>query len=228
MKKLIDNSQLTIHNFFHLSTLPTMNCKVRSTRLLRFAKTLCRANRSGRTDKAAQVAAYALCANDIRLARFVIKTDSLMSAIPTRRVAPAAAYALRAVNLWQNNGLAVQFVRRYEPAEFLAHYCVKTAYSAHTHVMLQARYQVVDDAVAVLHYGRANLHVTAAQLNVFQGIAPRLNSANAAELHVFHYLVLCHFEDEALRYRLYCTTRIARDGLAVGHGTPLAHRHRLY
>ena len=205
-----------------------MNCKVRSTRLLRFSKTLCRANRSGRTHKATQVAANAFCADDVRLASLEVELYSLMSAIPTRRVAPAAAYALRAVNLWQNNGLAVQFVRRYEPAEFLAHYCVKTAYSAHTHVMLQARYEVVDYAVAILHHGRANLHVSAAQLNVFQGIAPRLNSANAAELHVFHYLVLCHFEDEALRYRLYCTTRIARDGLAVGHGSPLAHRYRLY
>ena len=192
-----------------------MNCKVRSTRLLRFSETLCRAYRSGRTHKATQVAANAFCADDIRLTRFVIKTDSLMSAIPTRSIASAAAYTLRAVNLRHDDGLAVKLVRRYESAEFLPYHCVQTADSALFHVMLQARCEVVDDAVAILHHGRTNLHVSAAKLNVFQGVAPRLNTANAAELHVFHYRVLCHLEDETLRYRLYGTTGIPRNRLAI-------------
>ena len=75
---------------------------------LLFRNTFGHANGTGGTDKAAEVAAYTLCADNARLARLSVKVDSLMAAVHTRGLAASATYAAFAVNHGIDNGIAVQ------------------------------------------------------------------------------------------------------------------------
>ena len=70
------------------------------------------------------------------------------------------------------------------------------------HIALQTQRQVVDDAIAVLHHRCTDLHVATAYLNKLQGVAPRLDASDTAQLDVLalpvpHDWVLSHFEDKA-------------------------------
>ena len=157
------------------------------------------------------MAAHALCADDVRLPFCQVEGDCLMSAVVARDVASAATHAFLSVNLWQHHRVSVELRRLDERRQLLADKvldgqrpaCFERTFRK---ISLHAHKQVVDDAVAVLHDSRADLHVATAYLYVLQRVPPRLNATDAAQFDASHDLVLRHFEDETLSNGLHSTT----------------------
>ena len=58
--------------------------------------------------EAAEVTAYALCADDSGLARFLVENNCLVTAILTRNVAASASDAAFVVDLRKYNGISIQ------------------------------------------------------------------------------------------------------------------------
>ena len=75
--------------------------------LLFFGDSFSHANGTGGADKTAEVASYALSANDAGLARLCIEIDSLMATVHAGSIAASATYTFFAVNHRIDNGIAV-------------------------------------------------------------------------------------------------------------------------
>ena len=136
--------------------------------------------------------ADALGADNLRLARFGVESNGLMAAILTRDITPTAADAAFMVYLREHFGVAVEVRRQYKVGQLLGHKIVQMADSPLFHVGLQAQYEVIDDAVAVLHDGGTHLNIAASQLDELQRVAPSLNAPDATVLHVIHNLARSH------------------------------------
>ena len=139
------------------------------------------ADGTGRTDETAKVTADALGAHQTGATGFVVKYDGLMAAIATGYLTAATTDAQLLVELRIDDGVTVQMAGIQELLQPLAHEFAQLRNTTLGHKALQAKDEVIDDAVAVLHHGGAHLHVAAAQLDELQGVAPRLNAANAAQ-----------------------------------------------
>ena len=140
------------------------------------------ADGTGRTDEAAEVTADALGAYQTGTAGLFVEDDGLMAAIATRYLTAPATNTQISVNLRIDNGVAIKMVWIQELLQALAHQCLQLRDAALGHITLHTQYEVVDDAIAVLHDGSAHLHVAATQLDELQGVTPRLNAADAAQL----------------------------------------------
>ena len=130
---------------------------------------------TGGADEAAEVAAYAACADNLRLAQIIRllrflrwrviflrdETDGLVTAVLARDIAPAATDTFLAVNLGEDHRLTVEVGGHGEVRQFLAHKVFHTTDTALSHIVLQACGEVIDDTVAVLHDGGAYLHIAA-------------------------------------------------------------------
>ena len=134
------------------------------------------------TDETAEVAADALRADNSWLTAVSVERDGLVATILTRDVAAAAANTAVTVNLRINNCIAVQVGGGYEVWQFLADQSFNRSETTLGHIVLQAKYQVVDDAVAILHDGGTHLYITASHLDKLQSVAPRLDASDAAQL----------------------------------------------
>ena len=179
-------------------------------------------------DNPAEVTAHALRPHDTWLARGGVEDNGLMAAVVAGHLATSAAHTLLAVNLRIDNGLTIQLGGLYKQRHRLAHKVCHVRHSTLGHIALQTQYQVVDDAVAVLHHGRTNLYVVTTQLDELKGIAPRLYATDATEFDRFavttmHNGVLGHIEDEAQGYGLDSTAGEARHRLTSGNGRTLVH-----
>ena len=95
--------------------------------------------------------------------------------------------------------------------------------------MLQTEDEVVNDTVAVLHDGGAHLYVAASELDEVQRIAPGLNTADTADIHMFLNAgivqngMACHLVYHTQCNRLDRLAGIAAYGLLAAHGSPVAH-----
>ena len=76
---------------------------------------------------------------------------------------------------------------------------------------------------AVLHHGRAHLHVAAAQLDELQGVVPGLDAAHAAVLHLLHHGVQHHGQDMAQGDGPHGPAGIAGARLAAAHLRAFSH-----
>ena len=112
----------------------------------------------------------------------MVEDNGLMATIATRYLAAATADTQLFIELWINNGVAVQMIRILELLQPLAHQLLQLCDAALGHIALQTQYEVVDDALAILHHGSAYLHVAATLLNELQGVAPRLDAADTAQV----------------------------------------------
>ena len=153
----------------------------------------------------------------MRLTSLTIEVDSLMTAITARGVATPAANTFLMVKLRVNDGLSVQLGRQREIRQLLTNKSIQLVDATLRHVVLHTKNEVVDDAIAVLHHSGTNLHVTATQLDKFQCIAPRFNSAYTTILYLLHDFVRSHLVDEAQGDRFHRTTRVARNSQFVAH-----------
>ena len=183
-------------------------------------------------DQAAEVTADTLGDNDAGLTVGCVEDDGLMAAVHTRDVATSATDAPLAVNLRKDDGLAVEVGGGDEVRQLLADTGIERGQTPLREIVLQAEREVVDDAVAVLHDGGAHLHVATAQLDELQRVAPRLDTADAAQFHLLAVRaiekgILCHLQDVAQGDGLDRTTRQPLNGFATADLGTVAHRHRL-
>ena len=139
---------------------------------------------TGRTYQTAEVASYTLGAYQTRTTGLMVEDNGLMATIATRYLAAATADTQLFIELWINNGVAVQMIRILELLQPLAHQLLQLCDAALGHIALQTQYQVVNDSIAVLHDGGTHLHVAATQLDEFQGVAPCLYAADAAQFRL--------------------------------------------
>ena len=133
---------------------------------------------AGGADEAAQVAADALAAHEVRLA-VVAEGDGLVSAVHAGNITPAAADAFLAVEDGEDDGVTVQVAGLDKAGDLFAHQGRELGDATACHVVLQSQFQVVDDAVAILHDGGAHLQIAASQLDELEGVAPGLDAADA-------------------------------------------------
>ena len=138
------------------------------------------ADGTGRTYQPTQMAAHAAGAYQTRATGGVIKDDGLMPAIVARYLASTTAHTQLLVKLGVNDGIAIKRVGVHKQRQRFAHQRCQLLQSALGQIAAQAQHQVVDNAIAILHYGGAHLHVAAAQLDELQSITPCFNAANAA------------------------------------------------
>ena len=73
-----------------------------------------------RTDKSAKMTTYAASADDVWTTMFGVEGNGLMATIHTGRVATSATDAAFGINLWIDNGAAVQVGRRDKVRQFFA------------------------------------------------------------------------------------------------------------
>ena len=137
-----------------------------------------------RTDETAEVTAYTLGAYQAGTTRFSVEDDGLMTSVVARYLTAATTDALLLVKLRIDDGVTIQMVGIQELLQPLAHQFVQRRDVTLSHIALQTQYEVVDDAITILHHSGAHLHVTAAQLDEFQGVAPCLNAADSTELNL--------------------------------------------
>ena len=160
---------------------------------------------------------HTLGAYDARLTGGGVEDDGLMTTIATGGLTTSAAHTNLTIDLGIDDGLTVEVGGHYEGIDSLANQVGKMTDTPLDHIALKTQFQVVDDAIAILHDSGAHLDIAAAQLDELQGVAPRLDAANAAELDAFHLLGLCHLENEAQGNGLDGASGIARDGTATRH-----------
>lgn len=129
-----------------------------------FLYTFGKADSAGGADEAAKMASDTFGAEDARLA-VRIKTDCLVAAVHTRDIASPATDTLLAVNHRINHRLAVEVRGQNDIRQFLAYKFFQLRNAAGSHVMLQPQGQIINDPVAVLHHGGADLHVSATELD---------------------------------------------------------------
>ena len=131
---------------------------------------------------------YALGSYQSGLACLAVEYDGLMSAIVARYFATSAANAQFQIELRIDNGLSIKMVWLHELWNLFANQLLQISYATLDHVSLKAKYEVVNDAIAILHDGGTYLYVAAAQLDELQGIAPRLDTADTAQLYFLGHL----------------------------------------
>jgi len=139
---------------------------------------------SGRAYKAAQMASDAFLSDDARFA-VLVERDSLVSAVLAGDIAPSASDTFVSVNLGEDHRVAVQVTRQDDILQLLAHQFLQLHDAAFLHIVLQTEDEVINDAVTVLHHSGAYLYVTTAKLDELQRVAPCLNAADTADVHMF-------------------------------------------
>ena len=119
--------------------------------LILFGNSFCNTDGAGRANQAAEMAAYALGADNHRLP---VRPEvyGLMATVGAGNRAPAAADTKVAVYLGEDYGVAVKVMRQIELGQDFANQVCQIADSAAGHIVLEAENHIVDDAVAVLHY----------------------------------------------------------------------------
>ena len=117
---------------------------------------------TSRTNQSAEVATHTLGAYQTRLTGLVVEDDGLMTAVVARHLTAPTTDAKGLVKLWIKDGVAVQMVGIHELWQLLAYELTEPGDSTLGHIALQTEYEVVDDAIAILHHGCAYLNVAAA------------------------------------------------------------------
>lgn len=129
------------------------------------------------------MAPHTLASHDTRPSCDAIEGDGLMTAILTRHIATSTAYTLVSINLGIDYRLTIELRWWHKVGKFFADDFFKMADTPLAEIMLKSQYEVVDDAVAILHNRRTHLHITATQLDEIKRIAPRLYSAYSTEMY---------------------------------------------
>ena len=93
------------------------------------------ADSSRGTDKPAEMAAHALCADDVRLSRIGVEGNSLMATVGTRDRATSAANASLAVKLRKHDAFAIEMIGPDKLADAFAHQFGQVANASLCHVM---------------------------------------------------------------------------------------------
>lgn len=131
-------------------------------------------------DQSAEMATYALGADNAGLSCLAVEGNGLMAAVHTRHVATSTADTLVAVYLRIDNRVAIQVVGIRKRWQRLTYKLTEFADATLSHITLKTEHQVVDDVVAILHHCGTYLYIATAQLDKLQGVAPRLDAADAA------------------------------------------------
>ena len=105
-----------------------------------------------------------------------------MASVVARHGAATATDTQFLVELGINDGIAIQRLRLLKLRQTLTDKFLKRADTTLDHIALQSQNHVLDNAIAILHDSSTHLHVAAAQLDEFQGVAPRLNTTDATQL----------------------------------------------
>ena len=119
---------------------------------------------AGGADKAAEMTTDTFLTDDTRFAVFS-EGDSLVAAVLAGYITTAAADTFLAVNLRENHRLAVEVGWQDDVFQFFTNEFLQLRNTALLHIMLQAEFKVVNDAVTVLHDRRAHLYVAASELD---------------------------------------------------------------
>ena len=130
--------------------------------------------------EATKMTANTFSSVDVRLASVKVESDSLMTSVTTRKVAPAASDTFLTVNLREDHSLAVEVGGHDKRRQLLAYDVLKMLDATLLQVGLQTQNKVIDDAIAILHNGSAYLHIAASQLDKLQGVTPSLDTTDAA------------------------------------------------
>ena len=110
-------------------------------------------------DEATEVTPHTLGAYDVRLTGGSVEDDGLMSTIVAGGLAASATHTHLAINLGIDDGLTVEFVGIHEYSDRLANQVREMTHTAFGHITLQTLYQVVDDAIAILHDSGTYLNI---------------------------------------------------------------------
>ena len=70
-------------------------------------------------------------------------------------------------------------------------------------IQVQSRFQIVNNAVAVLHDGRRNLDASRSHEDKFKRVFPCLNATHGAQVHIGERRIVSHLRDKAQRDRLH-------------------------
>lgn len=165
------------------------------------------------TYEPAEVAAYALGADDAGLACHGVEADGLVTSVHAGGVTASATDAALGVDPGIDDGAAIEIRRGDKVGQLFAYKVHDMRYATLLHIGLQTQDEVVYDAITILHDSSADLHVAATQLDEFQCVAPRLDAADATELDILHERVLRHLEDVTQGDGFDRAAGIARNGL---------------
>ena len=122
---------------------------------------------SRRTYESAEMAANAFGSDKPWAAGFVIEYYGLMTTVIARHLTASASNAQFRVKLGIDDGLAVQVIGVQEFWNLFAYKLAEFRDAALNHVSLESENEVVDNAIAILHDGRTNLHIITPQLYEF-------------------------------------------------------------
>ena len=117
------------------------------------------------TDEAAEVTTDALRTHDTGLTGLLVEDNRLMATITARDLTASATDTPFLINLWIDNGVAIQMVGIHKRRQLLTHQLLQMGDIAFGHIALEAEYEVIDDTIAILHNRGTYLHVAAAKLD---------------------------------------------------------------
>ena len=136
-----------------------------------------------------------------------------MAAVCAGNLAASAADAGLPLEFWIDDAVPLQTVRGFaDRRERQSHRVLHGAESLFLQIIVQPRFQIVNDAVAVLHDGGRDLNGARAQEQEFQRVAPRLHAAHAADVHPLKRRILPKLRDKPERDRLHGGAAVAAHG----------------
>jgi hypothetical protein len=144
-----------------------------------FIDSLGNADGSSGADQSAEMTTYTLGADNTGLTSCSFENDGLMTAVVAGNQATATADTLIVIYLRIDNRVTIQMVGIHKRRQRLTHKFLEFTYATLGHIALNTEQQVIDDTIAILHYGGTQLHIATAQLNKLQCIAPRLDATDA-------------------------------------------------
>ena len=152
-----------------------------------------------------------------------------MPSVRTGDIASSATDTFIPVDLRIYHRLAIQIMRQDEILQLLAYQFLQFGYSPLLHIILQTENQIIDDPIAILHDRRTYLYIAAAELDKLQRVAPGLNTAYTADIHMFldtglmEQRIARHLINHTQRNRFDRLARIAGYGLFLAHLGIMAH-----
>ena len=123
-----------------------------------------------------------------------------MAAIRAGDHAASAADALLPMEFREDHRVAFQHIRRLaDRAQSKATRLLHTGKAFFREIQVESGFEIVDDAVAVLHHRRRDLDAACSQQNILQCVGPALHATHGADVHVLKRRILSQLGDEAQR-----------------------------
>ena len=121
----------------------------------------------------------------------VRQPDRLVSAVGAGDLTAPAADAFFPVELWKNDGIALQNISRLaDGGQSKPDGLIDVGKAFFGQVIVQPLLQIVDNAVSVLHDRRSDLYASCTEQNKLQRILPGLHAAHRAQMHAFQRRVV--------------------------------------